>query len=110
MRDLLGIQQLGWTDRLPLIVDAHGERALEIPSRIGNLLRNLAPDNSVLRRVPHLKLAAGNLRGGDNFEIGNGHEIPDVQLTLAYNGQGRRLHAFVFTASIRYRPTPFGKG
>ena len=56
------------------------------------LLRNLAPDDSVLRRVPHLELAAGNFRGGDNFKIGDWHEVPDFQLTLAHNGQGRRLH------------------
>ena len=41
---------------LPFILDANGKRALEAPSRIGNFLHNLAPDNSVLRRVPHLKL------------------------------------------------------
>src|ERR1700704_6982825 len=83
--------QLGWP--LPLIIDAHSERALEIPSRIGNLLRNLAPDDSVLRRVPHLKLAAGNFCGSDNFEIGDWHEVSDFQLALAHNGQSRRLHA-----------------
>jgi hypothetical protein len=36
-------------------------------------LRNLAPDNSLLRRVPHLKLAVCNLRGRDNFKIGEWH-------------------------------------
>jgi hypothetical protein len=56
-------------------------------------LRNLPPDNSVLRRVPHLELAACNLRGGDNFKIGDWHEVPDFQLALASNGQSRRLHA-----------------
>jgi hypothetical protein len=62
---------------LPLIVDADSERALEIPSRIGNLLRNLAPDDSVLRRVPHLELAAGNFRGGDNFKKSERHKVPN---------------------------------
>jgi hypothetical protein len=46
--------QLGWP--LPLIVDAHSERAIEILSRIDNFLRNLAPDDSVLRRVSHIRL------------------------------------------------------
>ena len=78
---------------MAFILDAHGKRALEAPSRIGNFLRNLPPDNSVLRRVPHLELAACNLRGGDNFKIGDRHEVPDFQLALADNGQGRRLHA-----------------
>ena len=78
---------------MPLILDAHGKRALEAAGRIGNFLRNLAPDNSVLRRVPHMELAACNLRGGDNFKIGEWHEIPDFQLALACDRQGRRLHA-----------------
>jgi hypothetical protein len=41
------------------------------------VLGTLAPDDSVLRRVPHLELTAGNFRGGDNFEIGDWHELPD---------------------------------
>jgi hypothetical protein len=76
--------QLGWS--LPLILDAHGKRALEAPSCIGNFLRNLPPDNSVLRRVPHLELASRNFSGGDNFKIGNRHEVPDFQLALAHDG------------------------
>jgi hypothetical protein len=75
--------QLGW--HLPFILDAHGKRALEVPSRIGNFLRNLAPDNPLLRRVPHLELAAHNLRGGDNFKIGDWREVPDFQLALAHD-------------------------
>src|SRR5664280_576228 len=82
--------QLGWP--LPLILDTHSKRALEALSRIGNFLSNLAPDNPVLRRVPHLELAARNLRGGDNFKIGEWHEVPDFQLALADNRQCRRLH------------------
>jgi hypothetical protein len=78
---------------LPLILDAHSKRAIEVLSRIGNFLSNLAPNNSVLRRVSHLELASRNLRGGDNFKIGEWHEIPDFQLTLAHNCQGRRLHS-----------------
>jgi hypothetical protein len=78
---------------LPLILDAHGKRALEALSRIGNFLSNLAPNNSVLRRVPHLDLASRNFRGGINFKIGEWHEIPDFQLALAHNCQGRRLHS-----------------
>jgi hypothetical protein len=34
---------------LPFILDAHGKRALEALSRIGNFLSNLAPNNPVLR-------------------------------------------------------------
>jgi hypothetical protein len=62
---------------LPLILDAHGQRALEAPSRIDYVLSNFAPDNPILRRVPHLKLAASNLRGGDHFKIGEWHEVSD---------------------------------
>jgi hypothetical protein len=67
---------------LPLIFDAHSKRALEVLSCIDYVLGKLAPDNSVLRRVPHLELASRNLRGGDNFKIGNWHEVPDFQLTV----------------------------
>jgi hypothetical protein len=38
-------------------------------------------------------LAAGNFGGGDNFKIGDWHEVPDFQFTLAHNGQGRSLNA-----------------
>jgi len=78
---------------LPLILDAYGKRALEAPRRIHYVLSNFAPDNPVLRRVPHLELACRNLRGRDNFKIGEWHEVPDFQLALAYDGRGRRLHS-----------------
>jgi hypothetical protein len=71
---------------LPLILDAHSKRAFEALSCIDYVLGNLAPDNSVLRRVPHLELASRNFRGGDNFKIGEWHEVPDFQLAFAYNG------------------------
>jgi hypothetical protein len=45
---------------LPLIFDADGNRTLEALGRVGNRLGNLAPNNSVLRRMPHLKLTSGN--------------------------------------------------
>ena len=54
---------------------------------------DLAPNYSVLRRVPHLELATRNLRGGNNFKIGEWHEVPNFQLTLAHNCQGWRLHS-----------------
>src|SRR5664280_1165841 len=85
------IVQLGWP--LSLILDAHSKRALEAQSCIDYVLGNLAPDNPVLRRVPHLELAARNLRGGDSFKIGEWHEVEDFQLALADNSQGRRLHS-----------------
>jgi hypothetical protein len=72
--------QFGWD--LPLILNAHGKRALEAPSRIGISLSNLALNNSVLRRVPHLELPTRNFRGGDNFKIGKRHEVSDFQLAL----------------------------
>ena len=99
--------QLGRT--LPFILDANGKRALEAPSRLGNFLRNLAPDNSVLRRVPHLELAACNLRGGDNFKISEWHEVPDFQLSLAHEGQGRRLHSANADDSPRASPKNDGR-
>ena len=67
--------QLGWP--LPLILDAHGKRALEAFSRFDDVLGNLAPNNSVLGCVPHLELAIRNLRGSDNFKINERYEVPD---------------------------------
>src|SRR5260370_13520157 len=78
---------------LPLILDAHGKRALEAVGRFEDVLGNLAPNNPVLRRVPHLELTSRNLRGGDNFKIGEWYKIADFQLTLANDCQRRRLHA-----------------
>ena len=83
--------QLGW--RLPLIPDPHSERALETISCFGDVLSNLALNNSVLRRVPHPELASRDFGGGDNFKIRQWHKIPDFQLALADNCQGGRLHA-----------------
>ena len=82
--------QLGWS--LPLFLDAHCERALESLSGVDDGLGNLALEDPLLRRVPHLELTARDFRGGDNFEIGDRHEVPDFQLALAHDGQGRRLH------------------
>src|SRR4249919_1639555 len=83
--------QLGW--RLPLILDARSERALEAFSCFDDVPSNLALNNSVLRRVPHPELASRDLRGSDNFKIREWHKVPDFQLALAHNCQGRRLHA-----------------
>ena len=100
--------QLGWS--LPLILDAHGKRALEAFSCFDYVLGNLAPDNSILRRVPHLELAARDFRGGDNFKIGERHEVPDFQLALAHDGQGRRLHPADADHSARALPQDDGRG
>ena len=59
--------QLGWC--LPLILDTHGERALEPISCLDDVLCNLALNNTVLRRVPHPELASRDRGGGDNFKI-----------------------------------------
>src|SRR6478609_4133322 len=83
--------QLGW--RLPLFLDPHIERALKAVSCFDDVLSKLALNNSVLRRVPHPELAPRDLRGGDNFKIREWHKVPDFQLALAHNCQGRRLHA-----------------
>src|ERR1700722_10412389 len=83
--------QLGWP--LPLLLDAHGKRALEAFSRFDDVLGNLALNNSILRRVPHLELPTRNFSGGDNFKISKRYEVSDFQLAPAYNGQCRRLYA-----------------
>src|ERR1700746_4062314 len=80
------------------------------PGRTDNFLRNLTPDNPVLRRVPHLELASRNFRGGDNFKVGDWHEVPNFQLALAHNRQGRRLHAAHADDSARAVPQDDGRG
>ena len=100
--------QLGWP--LPLILDAHGERALEAVSCLDDVLSNLALNNSVLRRVPHLELASRDLRGGDNFKIGEWHEVSDFQLALAHNCQRRRLYTTNSDHSPRTSSQDDGRG
>ena len=63
---------------LTLVLDAHSKRALEVLGPIGNSLSNLAFNNSVLRRVPHLELPSRDLRGGDNFKIGEWYKISNL--------------------------------
>src|SRR3954452_19999620 len=62
------IVQLGWP--LPLVLDTYAKRALETLSGVDNGLGNLTLEDSLLRCVPQLELAAGNFGGGDNFKIG----------------------------------------
>jgi hypothetical protein len=95
---------------LPLILDAHDKRAFEALRSIDYILSNLASDNPVLRGVPHLELAARNLRGGDNFKIGERHEVANFQLTLANNCQGRRLHSANADDPPRALPKNDGRG
>jgi hypothetical protein len=92
------VVQLGWS--LPLIFDVHAKRTLEKFSGIDDGLGNLPLEDSLLRRVPHLELAARNLRGGDNLKIGERHEVSDFKLALAPNRQGWRLH----TTNADYSP------
>ena len=76
---------------LPLVFNTHAQRALEVPGRFDDRLGDLPPDNSLLRRVPHLELTSGCDRGGDNFKIRLRHEIPDFELALAHDRQRWRL-------------------
>src|SRR5208337_1207515 len=66
------IVQLGWS--LPLVLDTYGKRALETLSGVDDGLGNLTLEDSLLRRMAHPELAAGNFRGGDNFKIGDWNE------------------------------------
>ena len=77
---------------LPLVLNTHAKRALEVLGRFDDRLGVLPPDNSLLRRVPHLELTAGYGRGGDNFKIRLRHEIPDFELAPAHDRQGWRLN------------------
>src|SRR3569832_2117788 len=82
--------QFGWS--LTLVLDAHGKRAREAFGCSDDVLRDLASNDPVLRRVPHLELASRHLGRGDNFEIGKWNEVPDFQLALAYDCERWRLH------------------
>ena len=84
------IVQLGRS--LPLFLDAHAKRAFEAPSRVDHFLGKLAPDNPLQRRVPHPELTAHHVGGGNDLKIIHRHEVPDFQLSLAHDCQGRRLH------------------
>ena len=95
---------------LPLVLDAHAKHALEIPRRIGDGLGRLAPDNSLLRRVPHLEVSTGDFGSGDNLEIGKGNKIADFQLATANDRQGRRLHASNTNHSPRTLSQDDGRG
>jgi hypothetical protein len=76
---------------LPLVFYAHAKRALKVLRRFDDLLGDLAPDNSLLRRVPHLELTASYVRGGDNFKIRLRDKVPDFELAPADDRQGWRL-------------------
>ena len=77
---------------LPLVFDAHAQRALEALNRFDHLLGDLASDNSLLRGVPHLELTTSYVRGGDNLKIRLRHKVPDFELALADDRQGWRLN------------------
>jgi hypothetical protein len=92
------IMKLGWP--LPFILDADSKRTLEVTSRIGNGLGNLAPNNPVLRRVPHLELASRNLRGRHNFEICERHEVANFANGRTSSDQRDLVMARTFDAPI----------
>jgi hypothetical protein len=73
-------------------------------------LGNLTLEDSLLRRMAQLELAARNFRGRDNFKVGDWHEVPNFQLALAYDGQGRRLHPPNADHSPRALPKNDGRG
>jgi len=78
---------------LPLVFNAHAKRSLETLCRFDNSLGKLAPNNALLRCMPHLELTATNFYSGDNFEISYWNEVSDFQLALSHDCQGRRLHS-----------------
>src|SRR6516165_12765260 len=100
--------QFGWP--LSLVLDTYAKRALETLSGIDDGLGNLTLEDSLLRRMAHLELATRNFRGGNNFKVGSWHEVPDLQLTLAHDGQGRRLHPANADHSPRALPKNDGRG
>ena len=78
---------------LPLVLDANRERAGEPLGRINDLLCTFASDDSLRRRMSHLKSTARDVRDGDNLEIRLRHECADFQLALANDAQGGRFHS-----------------
>jgi hypothetical protein len=61
----------------------HGERSFEVPSGGDDGLGTLALEDLLVRRMAHLEFAAGDFCRGDDFKIGNGHEVPDLELAPA---------------------------
>jgi hypothetical protein len=100
--------QLGWS--LPLVFYTYAKRALETLSGVDYGLGNVTLEDSFLRRMSYLELAARDLRGGDNFKVGDWHEVPDFQLALANDGQSRRLHAADTDHSARALPKNDSRG
>ena len=88
----------------------YAKRALETLSSVDDSLGNLTLEDSLLRRMAHLELAGRDLCGGDNFKVGDWHEVANFQLTLAHNGQGRRLHAANTDHSPRALSQDDGRG
>jgi hypothetical protein len=95
---------------LPLVLDTYAKRALETSSGVDDGFGNLTLEDALLRRMAHLELAARDLRGSDNFEVCERHEVPDFHLALANDGQSRRLHATYADHAARTLPKNDGRG
>src|ERR1035437_1215188 len=92
--------QFGWS--LTLIFDARGERALEAIGCFDDVLGNLASNDPILRRAPHLELASCPPHSGDTLKIGEEHKIAFVNPPSAHTRQGRRFHP----ADAHHPPSP----
>src|SRR5262249_15426250 len=85
------IMQPRWRQALLLHLD--GERAREAVGAGHDHHRLLAPQDLLLRSVPHQEYPARGARGRYNLEVGLGTEGADLELPLADDREGRRLHA-----------------
>src|SRR5271156_4265705 len=73
--------------RLPLVLDAYPERSLETLGSSSDPFGALSPDDPLPWRVSHLKMASGDHCRGNNLEVGDRDELPDLQLAPADDGQ-----------------------
>ena len=78
--------------RLPLLLHLHRERPLEALGQGGDGLGILALQDALLRRVPHAQPPGLDLGRRHHLEIALRHEVADLDLAPADDGQRRRLH------------------
>src|SRR4051794_31934507 len=77
---------------LPLVLDPHHERSLTPLGSGCDRLGVTALEDPLLWRMAHAELATFRLCRRNDFEIGLGDEVADLQFALADDRQSRRFH------------------
>ena len=77
---------------LPLVLDPHAERTLEVPRQGRDRLGVRSLEDALLRRVPHPEHPGPCMRAGHDLEIRVWNKVANLQFTLARDRQRRGLH------------------